>query len=176
MEPILSTRSSDTQPLRRVRAGVFAAGLGLSLVLVPYISIPGAHAQDAGPAASVTLPSLSPIVKKVMPAVVNISVIERAGASDQQADNTDEDTGPGQPGPFQGVPPGSPFDQLLKKFFQDQGVNPSQPAPHVQRMALGSGFIIDPSGYVVTNNHVVGDAEKVTVVFQDDSKHPAKII
>ncbi len=46
----------------------------------------------------------------------------------------------------------------------------------VQRMALGSGFIIDPSGYVVTNNHVVENADKVTVVFQDGSKHPAKII
>ncbi len=43
-------------------------------------------------------------------------------------------------------------------------------------MALGSGFIIDPSGYIVTNNHVVENATKVTVVFQDGSKHPAKII
>ena len=176
MEPTQSTRSSGAHPLRRVRASVFAAGLGLSLALVPYVYIPGAHAQDAAPAPSVTLPSLSPIVKKVMPAVVNISVIERAGAGDQQADNTDEDAGPGQQGPLQGLPPGSPLDQLLKKFFQDQGINPNQPAPHVQHTALGSGFIIDPTGYVVTNNHVVGDAEKVTVIFQDDSKHPAKII
>ncbi len=43
-------------------------------------------------------------------------------------------------------------------------------------MALGSGFIIDPSGYVVTNNHVVENADKVTVIFQDDSRHPAKIV
>ncbi len=41
---------------------------------------------------------------------------------------------------------------------------------------MGSGFIIDPSGYVVTNNHVVQNADKVTVIFQDDSKHPAKVV
>ncbi len=48
--------------------------------------------------------------------------------------------------------------------------------PHGQTVALGSGFIIDPSGYIVTNNHVVDHADKVTVIFQDDSRHPAKVI
>ncbi len=43
-------------------------------------------------------------------------------------------------------------------------------------MALGSGFIIDPRGYIVTTNHVVANAEKVTVIFQDQSSHPAKVI
>ncbi|MBV9584535.1 MAG: trypsin-like peptidase domain-containing protein, partial [Alphaproteobacteria bacterium] len=43
-------------------------------------------------------------------------------------------------------------------------------------MALGSGFIIDPAGYIVTNNHVVGNSEKITVIFQDNSRHPAKVI
>ena len=43
-------------------------------------------------------------------------------------------------------------------------------------MALGSGFIIDPRGYIVTNNHVVANAEKVTVIFQDQSPHPAKVV
>ena len=43
-------------------------------------------------------------------------------------------------------------------------------------MALGSGFVIDPTGYVVTNNHVVANAEKVTVTFQDNSQHPAKVV
>ncbi len=43
-------------------------------------------------------------------------------------------------------------------------------------MALGSGFIIDPSGLIVTNNHVVGNAEKISVILQDNSKHPGKVI
>jgi serine protease Do len=48
--------------------------------------------------------------------------------------------------------------------------------PNRKVNALGSGFIIDPAGYVVTNNHVVGNADKVEVILQDDSRHTAKII
>ena len=43
-------------------------------------------------------------------------------------------------------------------------------------MALGSGFIIGPAGSIVTNNHVVANADKVTVIFQDNSRHAAKVI
>jgi len=43
-------------------------------------------------------------------------------------------------------------------------------------MALGSGFIIDPGGYIVTNNHGVANADKVTVIFQENSQHMAKVI
>jgi len=43
-------------------------------------------------------------------------------------------------------------------------------------VALGSGFIIDAAGYIVTNNHVIANAEKVTVIFQDNSRHTAKVI
>jgi serine protease Do len=50
------------------------------------------------------------------------------------------------------------------------------PEAQARRIALGSGFIIDPSGYVVTNSHVVGDAAKVEVTLQDDRKYTAKII
>jgi serine protease Do len=153
--------------LGRLRTAVLAAGLGVGLVLVPFA---GTQAQDAG-SNLVQMPSLSPLVKKVLPAVVNISVLERADTNDQTADETDNE--------FQGIQPGSPFDQFLKKFFEDRGINPkSVPQQHAQRMALGSGFIIDPTGLVVTNNHVVGDAQsnKVTVIFQDDSKHVAKIL
>ena len=50
------------------------------------------------------------------------------------------------------------------------------PEGQPQRIALGSGFIIDPSGYVVTNNHVVGDAGKVEVTLQDKTKYTAKIV
>jgi len=85
-----------------------------------------------------------------------------------------------QGGPQQGMP-SSPFDEFLRKFFEQQGHGfhgmPMRPGPHAeQRVALGSGFIIDPAGYIVTNNHVVDHADKVTVIFQDDSRHPAKVI
>jgi serine protease Do len=172
---VFSRQSVPAPRLARLRAAALAAGLGAGLAFAPL-----AQAQD-GSGSLVQMPSLSPIIKKVLPAVVNISVLEKADAADQTADESD-----GGFGQSPGLPQGSPFDEFLKKFFEDRGINPGNPGnsgrmgpqPRAQRMALGSGFIIDPSGLVVTNNHVVGEApsNKVTVIFQDDSKHVAKIL
>jgi serine protease Do len=81
---------------------------------------------------------------------------------------------------------GSPFDEFLRRFFEQHGESgqliprdePDNPGEEqgLKRIALGSGFIIDPSGIVVTNNHVVGDAAKVQVILQDNSKYTARII
>jgi serine protease Do len=111
----------------------------------------------------VALPSLAPLVSHVLPAVVNISVELTQQAALQAEGNTNSGT---PATPFE-----LPFDQFLRRFFQNQMPNPQQ---HV--MALGSGFIIDPSGFIVTNNHVVANADKVTVIFQDGSRHPAKVV
>jgi serine protease Do len=121
--------------------------------------------RAAQSAAPIALPSLAPLVSHVLPAVVNISV-----ELTQQAAVQDE----GQGGGNEGVPEtpfGPPFDQFLRRFFENQI---PVPQPHV--MALGSGFIIDPQGDIVTNNHVVANADKVTVIFQDGSQHPAKVV
>jgi serine protease Do len=192
--------SRRTSPIGRVRIVALAAGLGLCLAAAPLVQ---AQTAIATPPMATQLPSLSPLVKKVMPAVVNISVTMKANAPGEGVQG-------GSGGP--NFPP-SPFDQFLRRFFeqqqqqqqeqergqqgqqdqndqdnQDQGQGQGQgqnqgdndqlqtPRQHLERMALGSGFIIDPTGYVVTNNHVVQNADKVTVVFQDDSKHPAKVI
>jgi len=137
-----------------------------------------APAAVTAPSALPQLPSFRPIVEKVLPAVVNISVTQKPGAGDDDVPASDEqdDAEPGNP---PGFSPGSPFDEFLRRFFENQRPGPGgQRAPRQpgQRVALGSGFIIDPSGYVVTNNHVVGNADKVTVIFQDDSHHAAKIV
>ena len=130
-----------------------------------------ALAQDTAPAQA-QLPSFAPMVEKVMPAVVNISVVEKRGVSPvAEQDGQEQDDGPQTP-----FPGGTPFDDMLRHFFQQQQPGREAPGPQPQMMALGSGFIIDPSGYVVTNNHVVGDAAKVTVVFQDGSEHKAKLV
>jgi serine protease Do len=157
---------------RRARGVALATSVGLSLAFAPL-----AWADTTPPpltAQAAALPSFAPLVKKVLPAVVNISVTEKPTAADN-GDMEEEDQG----GPEQGFPP-SPFDQFLRKFFEQQGHGmpgmPMQPNPNEQRIALGSGFIIDPAGYIVTNNHVVADADKVTVIFQDGSKHPAKVL
>jgi serine protease Do len=72
------------------------------------------------------------------------------------------------------LPPGTPFEDLFEEFFKRRG----QGAPTVPRRAnsLGSGFVIDPSGIIVTNNHVIGDANEITAIFNDGTKLKAEII
>jgi serine protease Do len=165
---MLVSLRSPRRPVARLRFAAFAGALALSLALAPL-----AMAQSASP--MVALPSFAPMVKQVMPAVVNISVTEKSGAQASSDDGDDDDSGSGLGAP-QNFPP-SPFDEMLRRFFDQQGrQGHAIPTPHGQRIALGSGFIIDPAGYVVTNNHVVDKADKVTVIFQDDSRHPAKVL
>jgi serine protease Do len=162
-------------------AVVVVAVSGAGIALAP---LPRAATSSADAPLVTGLPSFAPLVKRVMPAVVNISATETSNVvanedqSDQNSPNGNDDDqdqmGPNE-GPLQGFPP-SPFDQFLKRFFGEQGLGQMQPSPHTQAIALGSGFIIDPTGYVVTNNHVIDHAKKVTVIFQDGSKHPARII
>jgi serine protease Do len=187
------SRPKATSPFRRIRAAALATSVGFGLALAPMAWAEVAPAPLTQSAPTVQLPSFAPLVKKVTPAVVNISVTEKAGSGgdgemaqnqDQEQDQ-DQDSGPDQGGPRQGFPQ-SPFDEFLRRFFEQQGQpfgrqgqpfgNAPQQQPHAQHVALGSGFIIDPAGYVVTNNHVVANADKVTVIFQDNSKHPAKVI
>ncbi len=118
--------------------------------------------------APINLPSLAPLADRVLPAVVNISVQLTQHAAIQDESESDNSNGG-----FPATPGANPFDQFLRRFFQ----NPmAQPHPGEKVMALGSGFIIDPRGYIVTNNHVVANADKVTVIFQDHSSHPAKVV
>jgi serine protease Do len=116
---------------------------------------------------TIVLPSLHPLAERVVPAVVNISV----EMNEQAALQGEGDGGNSEATPF--GPGGTPFDQFLRRFFE-QPFRYHNPAEKI--VALGSGFIMDPAGYVVTNNHVVANAEKVTVIFQDNSRHTAKVI
>jgi len=157
--------------IARIRTGAFVAGMALSLALSPWALAQTPAMPGVG---LVQLPTLAPLVKKVLPAVVNVSVSMKADAvSDEGSGDGDEQQfSPGQPGMGS-----SPFDEFLRRFFDQQQGGHGRPMPRLgERTALGSGFIIDPSGYIVTNNHVVQNANKVTVIFQDDSKHTAKVI
>ena len=175
---MVSNRSTSWH---RARVAALAAGVSLCFLGAPFAGAQSFTARLDQSAAvapkgeTAALPSLSPLVKKVLPAVVNISVTMKAANPVEQ----DEDqAGPGNNQPFPNLP-NSPFNDFMRRFFeqQQQGRGFGSPAPqHRQEMALGSGFIIDPSGYVVTNNHVVQNADKVTVILQDGSKHPAKVI
>ena len=122
----------------------------LSAFLV--LATPGLTPSWARPAPD----SFADLVIKLLPTVVNISTSQTLKAP--------------PPSAMPQLPPGSPLQDLFKNFL---GPNSNRPR-HVT--SLGSGFIIDPSGYVVTNNHVIEDSDQITVSLQDGTSLPARVV
>ena len=160
-------------PFGRPLGAFLAAGIIFSLATIPAAcaqigpnSDPLARAQTPQHMPLAQIPSFAPLVQKVLPAVVNVSAIEKSGTP--LGEDEGEDTNPGE-----GLPSlPSPFDELLRRFLEQQLI------PHfsLQRTALGSGFVIDPAGYIVTSDHVVANADKITVILQDNTRQPARIV
>ena len=110
------------------------------------------------------------LAARLLPAVVNVSTTHNAQVAKG---------GPGGPdaGPDMPVfPPGSPFEQFFKDFLNRGRPGQGQPRPERKSQSLGSGFIIDAAGFVVTNNHVVDGADEISVILQDNTTLPAKIV
>jgi len=105
--------------------------------------------------------SFADLAERVLPAVVNISTTQVVPRGDGVIPDMPQ------------FPPGSPFEEFFKDFFDRQG-RPDAPPRRVT--SLGSGFVIDPSGFIVTNNHVIKDADEIVVRFQDETTLVAKII
>lgn len=114
--------------------------------------------------------SFADIADDLIPAVVNISSTLKANAQ------PDEDMGQGPDMPQ--FPPGSPFEDFFEEFLNRRGGQGGGNAePAIPPSSLGSGFVVDAAkGLIVTNNHVVKDADEVRVTFQDDTTLPAKIV
>ena len=96
--------------------------------------------------------------------VVNISTTQATAA-------------PGPKGtPEAQLAPGSPLDEFFRDFFGEKGApgGPNWSAPRAA--SLGSGFIIDPTGIIVTNNHVIANAEQITVTLSDDTTLQAEVV
>jgi serine protease Do len=115
------------------------------------------------PAQAAMPESFADLVEQVSPAVVTILGDHAMGAEEGQ--------GPA-PMPFP-VPPGSPFEEFFKRFGAPEGPREG-PRPH--GMAMGSGFIVDADGYVVTNNHVIDEADAIKVVTKDGTEYEAKLV
>lgn len=139
------------------------APLAISFSMVTAACIMSGSPETADARAQVTeaavpltgeLPSLAPMLKQAMPAVVNISVTmtQRAGAT-----------------PF------GPFmeDPMFRRFF---GIPDEQPQER-EAQSIGSGVIVDAkNGYVITNNHVVAQADKIKVRLNDDREYDAELV
>jgi len=105
--------------------------------------------------------SFSDLAERLLPAVVNISTSQTVKETAQNIPDIPH------------FPPGSPFEEFFKEFFERQ-MRPDAPPRKVT--SLGSGFVIDSSGLVVTNNHVIADADEITVILQDNTHLKAKIV
>ena len=162
--------------MKKTTLAMSALALSLGLALGPVSAIAAETASSTASAAQ-PLPSLAPMLEKVMPSVVSINVegsttvnTPRMGRNFQQffGDNSPfcQEGSPFQSSPFCQGGQGGPADQ------DGQGGGQQQ-----KFAALGSGVIIDAAkGYVVTNNHVVDNATKIQVSLSDGRKFEAKVV
>ncbi|SIO33685.1 serine protease Do [Bradyrhizobium erythrophlei] len=124
----------------------------------------------AAPAFARGPDGIADIAEKVIDAVVNISTSQ-----------TVEAKGGGDRGAMPQLPPGSPFEEFFDDFFKNRrgpgggskGGGDMQPR---KTNSLGSGFIVDTSGIVVTNNHVIADADEINVIMNDGTKIKAELV
>jgi serine protease Do len=132
--------------------------LPLLTIFLLAFTLPGATPPAH---AKAQLESFADTAEILLPAVVNISSTQKMEAPEDYPEMPQ-------------FPPGSPFEDFFEEFMNRQGQGG---IPAVPPASLGSGFIVDAqNGYIVTNNHVVKDAEEVRVTFHDDDTVPAEVL
>ncbi len=139
-------------------AGLAACNRAPERAAAPVATAPAVTAQPVSPgtsaAASRGLPDFTDLVAHNGPAVVNIAVVEKT-----------------RPAAFDEGVPDDPLHDFLRRFGMPQQRGPQQPA-----RGEGSGFIVAPEGYILTNAHVVADASEVTVRLTDRREFTAKVV
>lgn len=144
---------------RGVRAVALAATLSAAIAL-------GAAPASAGRAPPTE--GFADLVERLTPAVVNIaSTIKPPGEAGERDGSSLDD-----------IPRAAPGDEFFDYFGQDgpEGVPPEGHGGMMPAASLGSGFIIDAAGYVVTNNHVIADSDDISVVLDDGSRLKATVV
>ncbi len=148
------------------RAALIAGVACLSLLGVPGV-VPG---QANTPVLTGQV-SLADLVDRVMPAVVNIAAVTTSDTRGRTLPQLPQ------------LGPDTPFGDLFEEFFnrrgqgqQGQGGQPPQAPQQRRSQSAGSGFVIDASGLVVTNNHVIGDANEITVIFNSGLRLKAEVV
>jgi serine protease Do len=131
-----------------------SAAAAALLVLAAFAGAPAAAAPPPD--------SFADLAARLLPAVVNVSTTQSVGR-------------PGVEGPeIPQFPPGSPFEEFFRDFFERQQRGQDNPARRAT--SLGSGFIISADGFVVTNNHVIAEADEITVILADDTNLHAELV
>src|SRR5882762_6916073 len=148
--------------IHRVRPLLAAICLGATSVLM------------AAPAFARGPDGIADIAEKVIDAVVNISTSQTVEAKG----------GGGERGATPQLPPGSPFEEFFDDFFKNRrgpgggskGGDKGGDFQPRKTNSLGSGFIVDTAGIVVTNNHVIADADEINVIMNDGTKIKAELV
>ncbi|MGO9701884.1 MAG: Do family serine endopeptidase [Xanthobacteraceae bacterium] len=136
---------------RLVRQSAAIAAVSAAIIVLPAWT-----AAARGPE------NIADVAEQVIDAVVNISTSQRVDA---------------KLGNMPDLPPGSPMEEFFEEFFKNRRGQGGQGDQTPRRInSLGSGFVIDPSGVVVTNNHVIADADEINVILNDGTKLPAELI
>lgn len=154
-----SKTSPAAAALAPARSRGFGAMLTASLLAVALALSPISRAE-----ARIAPEGFADLAEQVSPAVVNITTSTMVA----------EPTGGGA-SPF---PPGSPFDELFRDFGFPNGPQQGQPDDPTQHRsnALGSGFVISEDGYIVTNNHVIENADEIQIEFFSGQTMDAKLV
>jgi Do/DeqQ family serine protease len=132
--------------------------LGTLLIGAPLSAAVGAQAGKVPETAVLAEQSkaLAAVIHRVLPAVVHINVVKTVQAESQVPDIFN--------------------DPFFQRFFGQQ-MPQTQPEPRkFEQKGLGTGFIVSPDGYILTNNHVAGDADKITVKLRDGREFQAKLV
>src|SRR4051812_35480359 len=150
--PMIGTFEATSRLRRTIFATCAAAALGLSLSPTASFARGPDHIADGA--------------EPVIEAVVNIPTSQPVEARNP---------------PMPQLPPGSPFEEFFDEFFKNrrgpqQGENQNRERTPRRVNSLGSGFVIDPEGIVVTNNHVISEADEINVIFTDGTKLRAELI
>lgn len=141
-----------------LRRSLVSRGLAAALLvaLVAPVAPVAAQPTARGPE------SVADLAESLLDAVVNISTSQKSATERSAA-----------PVPTPKAPEGSPFQEFFDEFFNKQQNRPREPR-RVQ--SLGSGFVIDAEGYIITNNHVIDGADEITANFPDGTKLKAELI
>jgi len=155
---VIRTVRSAPSGAQPTRSRLFAALVAVAVAIAVAAPAAPARAQRAAPA------TFADLAERLLPAVVNISTTQTVAPR-----------GDGRGPELPQFPPGSPFEEFFRDFFERQGRGPE--ARPRRATSLGSGFIIDAAdGLVVTNNHVIEGADEINVIFQDDTSLRAEVV
>ncbi|MCF8062281.1 MAG: DegQ family serine endoprotease [Deltaproteobacteria bacterium] len=139
---------------RKVKCGPPRSRIFGSILVFCVVAILGVALSAAAEAPS----SFAPLVEKVGPSVVNISAVKVVEGMQ------------GRTLPRSPFGENDPFEEFFRRFFEDQ------PPRKFKQRSLGSGFIIDREGFILTNNHVVANTEEIKVTLSNEAEYPAEIV